>query len=278
MDNDKHELPVRDGLPGPVIDEAADDRLWRLRQSAVRIDSRPGLLAAVRRLRRRLPGDASFGDPLSTAGLTPVEYVARGVSALEPERESVLQELGLAGLQLWQALSEATGRGAGDQPLALLFTDLVGFSSWALKAGDAAVLKLLREVGTAVEAAVLGHEGQIVKRLGDGLMASFTRVPDAIEAALDAHDSLGGITVDGYQPRMRAGVHYGRPRRLGGDLLGVDVNIAARVGDAAKAGELLVSDSALELLDGDGLRRGRTRRLRADGVPRDMLVARVSRA
>jgi adenylate cyclase len=278
MDNDKHELPARDGLPGPVVDEAADDRLWRLRQAAVRVDSRPGLLAAVRRLRRGLPGDPSFGDPLSIAGVTPVEYLARGVSALEPERESVLQELGFAGLQLWQAMSEATGRGAGDQPLALLFTDLVGFSSWALKAGDAAVLKLLREVGSAVEAAVLGHEGQIVKRLGDGLMASFIRVPDAIDAALDAHDSLDGITVDGYQPRMRAGVHYGRPRRLGGDLLGVDVNIAARVGDAAKAGELLVSDTALELLDGDGLRRGRTRRLRADGVPRDTLVARVSRA
>jgi adenylate cyclase len=278
MDNDEHELPARDGLPGSAVDETADDRLWRLRQAAVRIDSRPGLLAAVRRLRRGLPGDASFGDPLSTAGLTPVEYVARGVSALEPERESVLQELGLAGLQLWQALSEATGRGAGDQPLALLFTDLVGFSSWALKAGDGAVLRLLREVGAAEEAAVLGHEGQIVKRLGDGLMASFLSVPAAIGAALDAHDSLEGITVDGYQPRMRAGVHYGRPRRLGGDLLGVDVNIAARVGDAAKAGELLVSDTALELLDGDGLRRGRTRRLRADGVPRDMLVARVSRA
>jgi adenylate cyclase len=278
MDNDEHELPARDGLPGPVVDEAADDRLWRLRQGAVRIDSRPGLLAAVRRLRRGLPGDASFGDPLSTAGLTPVEYVARGVSALEPERESVLQELGLAGLQLWQALSEATGRGAGDQPLALLFTDLVGFSSWALKAGDSAVLQLLREVGTAEETAVLGHQGQIVKRLGDGLMASFMSVPEAIEAALDAHDSLQGIQVDGYQPRMRAGVHYGRPRRLGGDLLGVDVNIAARVGDAAKAGELLVSDTALELLDGDGLRRGRTRRLRADGVPRDTLVASVSRA
>jgi class 3 adenylate cyclase len=77
---------------------------------------------------------------------------------------------------------------------------------------------------------------------------------------------------------MRAGVHYGRPRRLGGDLLGVDVNIAARVGDAAKAGELLVSDAALELLDGDGLRLGRLRRLRADGAPRDMHVARVSRA
>jgi adenylate cyclase len=278
MNSDEHELPGRDGLPEPVVDEAADDRLRRLRESAARIDSRPALLAAARRLRERLPGDERFGDPLSTAGVTPVEFVARGVSALQPERESVLQEIGMAGLQVWQALSEATGRGRGDQPLALLFTDLVGFSSWALKAGDHAVLELLREVGAAEEAAVLARRGQIVKRLGDGLMASFLSVQDAVEAALEAHQSLDGIDVDGYRPRMRAGVHYGRPRRLGGDLLGVDVNIAARVGDAAKAGELLVSDTALELLDGDGLRLGRLRRLRADGAPRDMQVARVSRA
>ena len=277
MNSDEHELPGRDGLPEPVVDEAADDRLRRLRETAARIDSRPALLAAARRLRERLPGDERFGDPLSTAGVTPVEFVARGVSALQPERESVLQEIGMAGLQVWQALSEATGRGRGDQPLALLFTDLVGFSSWALKAGDHAVLELLREVGAAEEASVLARRGQIVKRLGDGLMASFLSVQDAVEAALEAHQSLDGIDVDGYRPQMRAGVHYGRPRRLGGDLLGVDVNIAARVGDAAKAGELLVSDTALELLDGDGLRLGRLRRLRADGAPRDTRVARVSR-
>jgi adenylate cyclase len=278
METDEHALPERVGLSEPVVDEAADDRLWRLRQVAVRIDSQPGLLAAARRLRRTLPGDDKFGDPLSTAGLTPVEFVARGVSAMEPDRESFVKEVGLAGLQVWQSLSEATGRGAGDEPLALLFTDLVGFSSWALKAGDEAVLRLLREVGSVVEAAVLGHNGQIVKRLGDGLMASFATVQSAVDAALDAHDSLEGIAVDGYRPRMRAGVHYGRPRRLGGDLLGVDVNIAARVGDAAKAGEVLVSGEALELLDRDAWRLGRTRRLRAEGVPRAMQVARVSRA
>jgi adenylate cyclase len=278
MDSDDNELPERVGLPDQVFDEAADDRLWRLREAAVRIDTQPGLLAVARRVRARLPGDERFGDPLSTAGLTPVEFVARGVSALRPERESVIQEVGLAGLQVWQALADSSGRSRGDQPLALLFTDLVGFSSWALKAGDAAVLQLLREVGAAEETAVLARRGQIVKRLGDGLMASFLTVPEAVTAALEAHRSLDGIDVDGYRPRMRSGVHYGLPRRLGGDLLGVDVNVAARVGDAAKPGELLVSNAALELLAGEGFRVGRTRRLRADGVPRDTYVARVSAA
>jgi adenylate cyclase len=254
------------------------DRGARLRALAIQLDTQPGLLAAARRLRRRLPGDEKFGDPLSTAGVRPVEVVARGVSTLGAERESVLQEVGLAGLQLWQSLSEAAGRGRGDQSLALLFTDLVGFSSWALKAGDAAVLELLREVGTAVEAAILASRGRIVKRLGDGVMATFLDAQEAVEAALDAQEALAVIEVDGYGPRMRAGVHWGRPRRLGGDYLGVDVNIAARVADAAKAGEVVVSDPARDCLQGDQLSFGRLKRLRAQGAPRELHYARVSRA
>jgi GGDEF domain-containing protein len=236
-----------------------EDRAARLRARAIQLDSQPGLLAIARRLRRRLPGDEKFGDPLSTAGVRPVEVLGRGVSALGPERESVVQELGLAGLQLWQSLSEAAGRGRGDQPLALLFTDLVGFSSWALEAGDVAALRLLREVGTTVEAAILDHEGRIVKRLGDGLMATFLDPQRAVEAALVAQDGLADIEIDGYRPRMRAGIHWGRPRRLGGDFLGVDVNIAARVGD-------------------EHLQFGRSKRLRAQGAPRELHYTRVTRA
>jgi adenylate cyclase len=274
-------MPAEELVERDAIEQAAQDgarRISRVRAAAVRLDSQPSLLAAVRRLRQRLPGDERFGDPLSTAGLTPVELVARGVSAMQPERESVLQELGLTGLQLWQSLSEATGRGRGDVEMALLFTDLVGFSSWALEAGDQATLELLREVGLAVESAVLAHGGRIVKRLGDGLMASFLSAEAAVEAALEAQEGVSEIDVEGYQPKMRAGVHWGRPRRLGGDVLGVDVNIAARVGDAAKADQVLVSDTVIPRLEGDGFDIGRRKRLRAEGVPREMQVATICRA
>jgi adenylate cyclase len=277
MGTDDQELQPTDG--DGAVGETLAERRSRLARTAARWDSQPGLIAATRRLRRRLPGDERFGDPLSTAGVAPVQVVARGVSALRPEqRESVIQELGLAGLQVWQSLSEATGRGKGDQALALLFTDLVGFSTWALKAGDAAALELLRAVGTVEDTAITNHRGQIIKRLGDGLMATFLTAQDAVEAALEAQDGVEDVEVDGHRPRMRAGVHWGRPRKLGGDYLGVDVNIAARVADAAKAGEVLASDAAVELLDTESLRTGRPKRLKAEGAPRDMHVLRVSHA
>src|SRR5215212_7262990 len=57
-----------------------------------------------------------------------------------------VRELGLGALQAWQALSEAQGRGRGTVDVAILFTDIVKFSPWALDAGDEAALELLREV------------------------------------------------------------------------------------------------------------------------------------
>jgi adenylate cyclase len=277
MESDDLEAPEANGDSDVAASSGSTERARRLRRLAVRVDSHSSLLNATRRLRRQLPGDEQFGDPLSTAGGQPVEVLGRTVSALQPDRKSVLAELGFAGLQVWQSLSEKAGRGRGTQEMAVMFTDLAGFSSWALTAGDAAALALLREVGARVETTVARHQGRIVKRLGDGVMATFLEAQQAVDAALDAQDEISDIEIDGYQPSMRAGVHWGSPRRLGGDYLGVDVNIAARVGDAAKPGHVLVSDTVLTHIDTHGLRTGRSKRLRAHGTPRDLHVVRISR-
>ena len=273
-------MPSKQDVDEQQIDQAAREeveRVSRLRTAALKLDTSPQLLAAARSLRRRLPGDEEFGDPLSTAGRGAAQVVARGVSAVRPERESVVHELGLAGLQLWQSVSEAAGRGRGEVEMALLFTDLVGFSSWALESGDTAALELLRRVGTAVESVIVEREGRIVKRLGDGLLATVRHAQAAIDAALDAQAAVRQVDIGGYKPQMRAGIHWGRPRQLGGDLLGVDVNIAARVMDAAKGDQVLVSEALLGRVDGEGLNTGRSKRLRAEGAPRDLHVVRVSR-
>jgi adenylate cyclase len=88
---------------------------------------------------------------------------------------------------------------------------------------------------------------------------------------------LAGVERPGYEPRIRAGVHVGRPRRIGGDYLGVDFNVAARIAAGAAPGEILVSYRALELLDGDSLRARRKRFFRGKGVPREVTVFSVRR-
>ena len=255
-----------------------EKRIARIRAAAVQADSAPRLLAAARWLRKRLPGDERFGDPLSTAGDAPPEVLARQVTALQrSDRPSVAHELGLGALQVWQGLSEATGRGRGTEEVALLFTDLVGFSSWALEVGDESAIELLREVGHVLDTAIADHDGAVVKHLGDGTMAVFEHSNEAVAAALDARDGMEGIEVAGHRPRLRSGVHAGKPRKLGGDYLGVDVNIAARVVEAAKPQQVLVSEVSCHALDQELFEVARAKRLKAPGAPKEFRVSEVER-
>ena len=170
---------------------------------------------AAKLFRRVLPGDDRYGDPLSTAGEGLPGRVGRAVADLRAERPSALRELSLGALQAWQAMAEAQNRGRGAIDVAILFTDLAGFSSWALSAGDTATLELLRGVGAAEEHAVTERGGTIVKRLGDGAMAVFVDPRQAVEAALELQRELSKIQVAGYVPQLRAGVHVGRPQGSG---------------------------------------------------------------
>jgi adenylate cyclase len=253
-------------------------RIKRLAAALRELDSRPGLVKAAESMRGLLPGDRSYGDPLSVAGSEPTQLVGQRLVALTAERPSALREVGLSALQVWQALSEAQGRGRGDQELAILFTDLVDFSSWALEAGDAKAIDLLRAVGRALEPPIEEHGGQIVKRLGDGLMAVFEDPQDAVEAALEGREALDGVEVDGQRPQLRAGVHLGKPRKLGGDYFGVDVNVTARVAAAAGPDEVLVSDAARQRLEHGELRTRRRWRFKAKGTPKDLKVYTVKAA
>jgi adenylate cyclase len=75
---------------------------------------------------------------------------------------------------------------------------------------------------------------------------------------------------------MRFGVHCGRPRKLGGDYFGVDVNTAARIMAAAGPGELLVSETACGALNGERFQLGKPKRLKAPGAPADLRVVAVT--
>jgi adenylate cyclase len=275
--------PPRPALPpGDPVPPTPAARANALRRRLQAVDGAGVVVKSAARLRRALPGDARYGDALSTAGELPHDLLGRELAALSAERPSAVRELGLGALQVWQALSEGIGRGHGDQPVTLLFTDLVGFSTWALAAGDGAAVELLRRVGDAQEDAIATYGGRVVKRLGDGLMAVFMTPEDAVAAAVEAQARVERVDVDGYRPQLRAGIHVGTPRKLGGDYLGVDVNVAARVAEAAKGGEVLVSDPVADHLEADGhaylYRLGRRKRLRAAGAPRELRVRRVEAA
>jgi adenylate cyclase len=231
----------------------------------------PRVLRALQLARELLPGDSRYGDPLSTAGSDARALVARRLGEAAKERPGILKQAGLSALQVWEAVSEhGAGGKLGDDRLAIVFTDLVGFSDWALEAGDDLSLELLREVAGAIEPPVTAHGGEVVKRLGDGMMAVFDDPDEGVAAIFEARDRLEAVEVAGYRPRMRAGMHVGTPRRLADDYLGVDVNVAARVAEGASGDEFLVSGDALDELDPELVSSRRKLRFRAKGVPSDV--------
>jgi adenylate cyclase len=241
-------------------------------------DRKPNLVSAARRLRQALPGDPAFGDPLSTAGSGGPRAVARVADRFFVPAPGAAREVGLGALQVWQAALERIGRGRGNREVTLVFTDLVGFSTWALRAGDDAALELLRQVAKTVESIIADYRGHVVKRMGDGLMAVFPAPSLAIEAVMSARDALSHIEVAGFRPVMRVGIHTGTPRQIGDDWLGIDVNVAARIMSNAGKGNVLISGDVLdavgqERLAAMGLSAKPFRRFfptRLAGVPEDL--------
>lgn len=263
--------PVRaPGLPGPLG--------WL--QSANRS---PAVVDLVRRVRRSLPGDPDFGDRLSVSGEGGPRAAARVADRLL-DSDAASREVSLGALQVWQALTERVSGTPANREVTLVFTDLVGFSSWSLRSGDDATLRLLRRVAQVIEPPVLEAGGHIVKRMGDGMMAVFSDPVTALAAMLVALDGVKSIDLDGYAPRMRVGIHTGRPQRIGSDWLGVDVNIAARVMERANSGGLVVSHTTLEGITEEqlaelGVSAKRQRRqmfsTKPEGVPDDLVMYRV---
>jgi class 3 adenylate cyclase len=244
----------------------------------------PGVIAFLRRARRALPGDPYFGDRLSASGFGGPEAAARAADRLLGDRDAASREVSLGALQVWQAFSERVIRRPTQEEVTLVFTDLVEFSRWALRVGDDATLKMLRWVAQVVEPPLLEAGGQVVKRMGDGIMAVFPDPAAAIAAVRAARTALEGVEVEGYTPTMRVGIHSGRPQKIGSDWLGVDVNIAARVMESAGKGGVLVSGSTLrrltpEELDELGVIAKRVRRPvfahRPSGVPSDITMYRL---
>lgn len=271
-------VPTLWPMTGPHLE--GDGAAWR--QQLVRrlreIDRSRAMIALARRARHMLPGDPGFGDPLSTAGSNSAQSVARLLQPVLDEQRPASREWALAGLQVWQSALERLGRGQGEHPVTIMFTDLVGFSSWTLVAGDDVMLDLLRAVAAAAEPKLTERGGTIVKRTGDGVMAVFPDPQSAFEAAIEARAALAGVEADGYRPILRIGIHEGTPREIGGDWLGVDVNIAARLMENAGAGNIAISGPTLarlpvERLDELGLVARTTRRIlpeRMAGVPDDL--------
>lgn len=125
----------------------------------------------------------------------------------------------------------------------IVFTDIVGFTAFNEDAGDQQALAVL----AAQEAAVtelLPPDARVVKELGDGMMLWFADAAAAISTVVLLQAKLDDAEIgDGFPLWIRVGVHAGTQAKRRDDLIGHDVNVAARIVDLAGPREVLVSES-----------------------------------
>lgn len=125
---------------------------------------------------------------------------------------------------------------------AVLFADVVGFSALAQADEDNAVTTLKAHI-TALEPAIAMHAGRIVKSTGDGFLAEFASVVDAVACADAMQKNIAARNL--HEPmekriQFRMGIHSGDVIVDGADMLGDGVNIAARLESVAKPGGIAV--------------------------------------
>ena len=127
----------------------------------------------------------------------------------------------------------------------VLFTDIVESTQRAVELGDTEWRRLLERHQSDSRQCVAAAGGRAVKWTGDGLMATFDGPGRAIACA---GEILGRARSAGLG--VRAGLHTGEIERIGSDVGGIGVHIAARVGALANDGEILVSRTVKDLMTG----------------------------
>jgi class 3 adenylate cyclase len=130
----------------------------------------------------------------------------------------------------------------------VLFTDIVGSTDRASRLGDRRWRDLTESHDSIVRRALSRHDGREIKTMGDGFLASFEGPARAIRCAQEVAREADRIGIP-----VRAGVHTGECDVVGDDLAGLAVNIGARVGALADAGEVLVSQTVKDLVVGSGI-------------------------
>jgi class 3 adenylate cyclase len=139
--------------------------------------------------------------------------------------------------------------GPGERVLAtVLFTDIVDSTATLERLGDAKWQELLRLHNVRLRNDLNTYRGREVKTTGDGFLAVFDGATKAVRCAAAMVRSAREVGLS-----IRAGIHTGEVEFVGTDVRGVAVHAAARVMSLAGAGEVLLSSTTRDLLEGSGL-------------------------
>ena len=198
-------------------------------------------------LAKGLPPSEIGGGPLATELSTRAE---EALLAIWHAQESQTWTANIV-LGFGRILANAGLYQSNEQEPAICFLDVTGYTRLTQERGDRAAAELAETLNRMVKRTSVQHGGRPVKWLGDGVMCYFPDPGPGVLAALEMVDGIAGAGL----PPAHVGLHAGPLVIQEGDYYGQTVNLAARIGDYARPGEVLVSESVFEAArDTDGLR------------------------
>src|SRR6185436_15714088 len=125
----------------------------------------------------------------------------------------------------------------------ILAADADGYSR-VMEADEVGTLSALRAARGVFQQFIERHHGRIANTAGDGLIAEFPSVVEAVQCAIEVQRELSADAQSGL--KFRIGVHLGDVMVDGGDLLGEGVNLAARLQSMAEPGGILISQQVYD--------------------------------
>jgi class 3 adenylate cyclase len=138
---------------------------------------------------------------------------------------------------------------------AIMFTDLKDSTLMTTLYGDTKALHLLHIHNALTRNSLKAHGGREVKHTGDGIMASFAFVPDAVECAIAIQKAFAAHNKASPEAplHLRIGVSAGEPIEEHGDLFGKPVQLAARLCAHAEPDRIVVAQVVLDQCQGKEL-------------------------
>ena len=138
---------------------------------------------------------------------------------------------------------------------AIMFTDLKDSTRMTTLHGDAKALHLLHVHNALTRNSLNAHRGREIKHTGDGIMASFASVPDAVECAIAIQKAFAAYNQEHADAPLylRIGMSAGEPIEEHGDLFGKAVQLAARLCAHAEPAQILIDQVVLDQWSGKQL-------------------------
>jgi adenylate cyclase len=146
-------------------------------------------------------------------------------------------------------LMASDSAGSDTARLAVVFVDIVGFTSRSKELTDAALVQWIEYFEAECSGLVIDCGGQVIKNIGDEVLFVAEDVASATEAALTM--TARGADPDDDFPEVRAGLAYGDVVSRLGDVFGPTVNIASRLTSIARPCSVLLDRGAHDALTGD---------------------------